>query len=572
MRTKPSLIPLGVLGASLSLTVVATIFISASVEQRDRARFANSVQSTQDRITSRLDTYIAMLRGGTGLFAAQDTVTREEFREYVHQLDVTRYYPGIQGLGWAVRLAPEDTAKLGAALRTDGFPEARVWPTSPREEYFAIQYLEPLDRRNRIALGYDMFSEPVRREAMERARDTGLPAMSGPITLVQEISGPVQPGFLIYVPVYRTRSTPPTLEARRAELAGFVYAPFRAGDLFLGIFGTETEPRVSFRVYDGDEPNENRLLYDSNPQRSSRRRPAFTTTNHVEFAGRTWTLVFTSLPALEATSGRPLVPAFLVSGIIASLLLFAVTRSQVRARAAAERSDAMRSRFFAAMSHELRTPINAIIGYNDLLLAGAYGPLPEEQRKGIERSQRAARHLHELVNDVLDLSRFEAGKVRLELEEVRVSDMIDELLSTVRPMAEQHGSELRVSTEGCEVSIVTDPRRVRQVLLNLLSNAARFGQGKPIDIRCAPRRDGIAIEVVDRGPGIAPADLPRVFEEFVQLPGGPPGGTGLGLPISRSLARLLGGRLEVDSAPGRGSTFRLVLPIRAPAADDGART
>ena len=110
MATQRSIVPLSVLGASLLLSAVATVFMSASVEQRDRARFANSVQSTQDRITSRIDTYIAMLRGGTGLFAARDTVTREEFQEYVRQLDIAQYYPGIQGLGWSVRAEPRDTA------------------------------------------------------------------------------------------------------------------------------------------------------------------------------------------------------------------------------------------------------------------------------------------------------------------------------------------------------------------------------------------------------------------------------------------------------------------------------
>jgi signal transduction histidine kinase len=185
--------------------------------------------------------------------------------------------------------------------------------------------------------------------------------------------------------------------------------------------------------------------------------------------------------------------------------------------------------------------------------------LPESQREGIERSQKSAKHLAELVNDVLDLSKIEAGKLTVEIEEVALTDVVDDLLSTIRPLAEERGSEIRLDIGRCDTRIWTDPRRVRQILLNLLSNAAKFGEGQPIDVRCKPRHGGIAIEVADHGRGIPPEHLDRVFEEFVQLDGAGHG-TGLGLPISRRLAGMLGGSLDVESTVGSGSTFRLTLP------------
>ncbi len=244
----------------------------------------------------------------------------------------------------------------------------------------------------------------------------------------------------------------------------------------------------------------------------------------------------------------------------------------LRRRAEEEREAAIqaRSRFYAAMSHELRTPINAVIGYNDLLLAGVYGPLGEPKKQGIERSQRAAKHLLELVNDVLDLSKLEAGKIEVEMEEVRIPALIDDLFVTIRPLAEEHGYELLLENEPCADTLRTDPRRVRQILLNLLSNAIKFGEGKPIRVRCAGiPGQGLRVEVIDRGRGIAPEDQARIFEEFVQVAGSaanPTGqsGTGLGLSISRRLAELLGGWLEVESTLREGSTFRLTLPPRPP--------
>jgi PAS domain S-box-containing protein len=221
-----------------------------------------------------------------------------------------------------------------------------------------------------------------------------------------------------------------------------------------------------------------------------------------------------------------------------------------------------RSRFYASMSHELRTPINAILGYSSLLLDDIYGPLNEQQARGIDRANKAARHLLELVNDILDLSKIEAGKVDLEIQPATFPDLIQDLFITVRPLADEHGSTLELVPSPEPVKVITDPRRVRQILLNLLSNAIKFGDGKPISVSCTPRDDGgVEVAVADRGRGIAEEDVEKIFDEFVQLhQPDQTQGTGLGLPISRRLAELLEGSLVVESRVGEGSTFRLSLP------------
>jgi len=213
------------------------------------------------------------------------------------------------------------------------------------------------------------------------------------------------------------------------------------------------------------------------------------------------------------------------------------------------------------MSHELRTPINAVIGYSTLMIDNIYGPLNDKQREGLQRTLRAARHLLELVNDVLDLSKIEAGKIELSMQTVNVAALIDDLFVTVRPLADEHGTRLTFEKPEDELTVVTDPRRVRQILLNLLSNAIKFGMQKPIQVTCSRRQDGgIAIAVIDQGEGISEQDQLRIFEEFVQVSPSQQMGTGLGLPISRRLAELLDGSLEVRSELGTGSTFVLNLP------------
>jgi PAS domain S-box-containing protein len=239
-----------------------------------------------------------------------------------------------------------------------------------------------------------------------------------------------------------------------------------------------------------------------------------------------------------------------------------------------ESAMASRSRFYASMSHELRTPINAILGYSALLLDNIYGPLNEQQARGIERANQAAKHLLELVNDILDLSKIEAGKIDLEVQSASFPALVQDLFVTVRPLADEHGSELSLEC-ATEVTVTTDPRRVRQIILNLLSNAIKFGEGKPITVACRPRDDGgVEVDVRDEGRGIEPENLERIFDEFVQIAHPDQQlGTGLGLPISRRLAVLLGGSLTVESTLGEGSTFRLTLPakldVRALSVTDG---
>jgi signal transduction histidine kinase len=232
-----------------------------------------------------------------------------------------------------------------------------------------------------------------------------------------------------------------------------------------------------------------------------------------------------------------------------------------RRQIALEQAMGARNRFYASMSHELRTPINAVIGYSTLMLDNIYGPLNAKQKEGLQRTLKAARHLLELVNDVLDLSKIEAGKIELSLQPVMFPSLIEDLFVTVRPLADEYGSSLSLEMEGESFNIVSDPRRVRQILLNLLSNAIKFGEGKPIRVLAKQNEaKGVEIDVVDLGVGIAKEDISRIFEEFVQVSESKQPGTGLGLPISRRLAQLLDGSLTVHSTPGQGSAFRLTLP------------
>jgi signal transduction histidine kinase len=574
-----TLIPYALLVAALLLTGVAAQYAARTAAQRDRLRFDNVAAGVTAAIDNRLDAYLAMLLGGAGLFAASEDVSLSEFRAYIERLELERRYPGIRGIGFSRVVHREEREAIAAAVRRYE-PSFRFHPESDAPTIHAIVYLEPQDVRNKVALGYDMYSESTRREAMERARDTGMPAATRRVRLVQEIDPSAeQAGFLIYVPVYRGGAVPHTVEARRAELLGFVYSPFRAWDLLRGIGGAAVSNEVAFDVFDGS-PAEQRLLHHSGtPGGGARFQKAVAT----RVAGQTWTLVLRSGPAFATTSGRALVWLIAGGGAILSLLLFGVTLTQVKARDAAERTAAelrssgealraanrARDEFLAIVSHELRTPLNAIVGWVAMLRKGHVPP--ENLAYVIDIIERNAAAQTHLIEDLLDVSGAIAGRMRLHMSAVDLASLLRSAVDAVKPSAAKQGIALETEVPDDLGWIHGDAARLRQVVLNILSNGIKFtDRGGRVSISAWRAGGWVMIRVADTGRGISPAFLPHVFERFRQADTSTTrahSGVGLGLSISRHIVELHGGTIEAESGgEGCGTAFTVRLPAEpAPA-------
>ncbi|HEX5385114.1 MAG TPA: CHASE domain-containing protein [Gemmatimonadales bacterium] len=328
--------PAVVLGATLLLTIAATAYIADTNRLRERVRFVGAANGAAVALRDRIETAITLLRATSGLFAASHEVDRGEFRAFVARLQLPVHYPGIQGIGYSVRVRADALDSLRRALAAEGVDSFHVWPSDTAAERHAIVYLQPQDRRNRAAMGFDMFSESTRRAAMLRAWTSGRPAASGRLTLVQEIDSAKQAGFLIYLPIYQDGVAPATLEERRERLLGFVYSPFRAGDLLDAVFHGALAAEVDVRVYDGPSVSPDRLLYSSTGSSGRPASAAHRLTLPLDVAGEPWTLEFTPRPHGPITSGRDVPVLLFVFGLLVSLALTAFTRAEARARSGAE--------------------------------------------------------------------------------------------------------------------------------------------------------------------------------------------------------------------------------------------
>jgi signal transduction histidine kinase len=601
-----------------ALTLLAAYYASRTIQLRSMAQFQSAALRARATIHTHFEVYNTLLRSTAGFIAIEKELTKERFRTYVDRLRLADNYPDVQGIGFAARVPAPDREQFIASMHEQGEDEFRIWPEREQADFYPVTYLEPENPRNRVALGHDMFSEPTRREAMERARDTGEPAASGEVTLVQEIETPKQAGFLIYSPVYQSGSVPETITERRARLRGFAYSPFRAGDLFKTVFGNDTAG-VEMEIFDGTNIDSGKLLFRSATPIPSGLpfRHIFEEVRQLDVSGRTWTAHFFAYPELEGTW---IVLALFAGGTLLSLAMYYLTRAEARARTAAERfasqlqqselalreSEERLRRYTAELesrvaertanlaqsieslegvlyhvAHDLRAPLRGMASFTNILL-DEYGPaLDERGRDYAQRISYSAQRMDTLVQDLLAYGRLAHTAVPL-------SNL--SLEAEVRAALGQFSEEIKASGASVELVPPLPPVKanaaiLNQIISNLLSNALKFvrpdnrphlrvfaeettsplegAQAGPSPEAPSPAPAGrfIRLWIEDNGIGIQPEYHERIFRMFERLHGVDTyPGTGIGLAIVRKGMERMGGRAGVESIPGVGSRFWIGLP------------
>ena len=330
--------PLLTLIISLLLTYIAFGKAKTEGDAGKQVYFDFRVREAINLINNRMQTYEQVLLGTAGLFKSSKKVERNEFREYVETLNLARNYPGIQGVGFSLIVSPEIRNQHIAAIRDEGFANYSIWPEGPRDIYTSIIYLEPFSHRNLRAFGYDMFSEPVRHEAMQKAINTGKTHLSGKIKLVQETGEKDQAGFLMYLPIYQNSANTDTSVDRKNKIIGWVYSPFRMDDLMEGLFG-EYAADLDIHIYDGETVTDESLMYDSDgsniiPNKQSK-------TIKVEIANHVWTIQIRPLSSMnsrvDSNSPYLIFSIGTIISILLSLLIWFLISGRERAINIAER-------------------------------------------------------------------------------------------------------------------------------------------------------------------------------------------------------------------------------------------
>lgn len=568
-----------VLVISLFLTGLAWYYVHANVEAQARSRFDEITQGARIAIDRRTEAYVDLMYGTRGLFHASETVEPEEWRRYVSSIRPQSNYEGVQALGYAERV---ESTELEAFLRDNDLPGIRpdLSPGGERPVYFPITYEGPLDAANESRLGYDLYSDPVHRPAMDRARDTGSPqATDRTYVLMEAREGSpaalsLRPGFAMYLPVYREVEPLETVSQRRQALQGFVFVTVGRSGLLRGVFAGSFDPRLDFEVYIGQDFQEDRLLYDDDGVKrggESRYEPLFSDVQTIEVANSELMLYFSTLPGFGRELGSSLPNFVLASGIAVSLLLFGATWMLVRSRTRAERASRNLKEsnrrlestnkeleaFSYSVSHDLRAPLRTIDGFSRILLEDYAEDLDEEARDYLGRVRAASAHMGRLIDDLLNLSRVTRGPLRRE--RVDLSVMAAEVVGELQRADPARNVEFVVE-DG--VTAWGDARLLLVALENLLGNAWKFTSKRPgarIEFG-VEKRPGGAYYVRDNGAGFDMGYADKLFGAFQRLhSAGEFEGTGIGLATVQRIVHRHGGRVWAEGEVGRGATFYFTL-------------
>lgn len=547
----------------------------------------------RDGILERFANYHIGLDFGLSFMKSSDFVSRSEWAQFYNEHRLDMHFPGIWGYGYVEVVQADRVDEFVESARRDGAPAYQVhaYPgfDDPAEDAtkYLIKYHEPASRNQKV-WGLDVAARPENKVVYDLARDTGRVSVSEPIRLFQY--GKSQVGLLFVMPMYQKDAAVSTLEQRREAIVGWVVAAIGLDRFFAAEW---PEGWDGFDIHIENGVGVEGVVYQSFD--SSSRDPDRNATTHIS-------LVIENLPlVLGVTPKRP-AKAWMASGagsmvlfggflitVLLTMITWSLTRTRAKAiliarsmtktireseihqRALALQADSAnksKTEFLANMSHEIRTPMTSILGYSEILEENIGPRTSDACCEAIVAIQRSGKHLMTVINDVLDLSKIESGKLTVDHEACSILEMVQGVEQSLRISASRKGLEFGVEfASAIPTQVCTDAYRIRQILINLIGNAIKFTSAGSVKIVLDADDECVMFSIVDTGDGIHDSEISKLFTPFEQIDNSltrKHEGTGLGLVISKRLAYLLGGDLTVESQKNVGSTFTLCIPADCP--------
>ena len=583
VKTKKDLIPLFVLISSILVSMlISYIYYNYEILQEEN-RFLKDSDSVVSKISDKLQLVGTVLHGFRGIYEIKENVTREDFKKYYYSVQNSKKLSGVQAIGYQLETADKQVfVKSIDELKSLGLLKRDLPVIDDDGKYRFIFYIEPTDERNTVALGYDMYSNPIRREAITKSYVSDLPTISGTVTLVQEITAEKQHGFLMYLPVYKYGTNPITLEERKNSSIGVVYAAFRTDDFLSETISDFKNMHIC--LYDSSISYENLIFSNDPDNKCQAKSTSITREIKITNYDRTWIASFHNYVYYEFFSPQ-IHLMILISGLILSAIFTIITRNyrksiyeKTKLKLVQEKKDLEqkliienlenenreKTEFMSMISHELKTPLFTISGYAEILNDDEKN-LNEQQKDDISEILLGTQSLELLINDLLDAQKLDLKKLLLEKSPTNIQTLVLEVVKSLKPFFDKKSvsSQIEISAD---ILLNCDPVRIAQILKNLIKNsieAINHDHGL-IKINVARQNDHVFFSIFDNGSGIPDNVAKSMFKKFYQTDitlSRKKDGTGLGLYICQQLVLLHGGKIWFDSSPDKGTTFYFTIPF-----------
>jgi signal transduction histidine kinase len=563
-----ALVAVFVLIFGMLITTFAWYIDRERIDNQRQAELAQQASSVENSIRNQLNLYEQLLRGSSGLFKASDMVTREEWKLYIQEYDLERLYPGLTRITYSQLVKSSSLDSYFAAARSEGLPAFSINPPGNRPEYALLTYLEPYDDVAADLLGYDILADPTRQEAVYKARDTGKVTMSQRTVLASD-RDTGQPAYTMYTPIYNRSTNPTTIEERRSNLVGYVSASYRANQFFAkAIDPAKLTTYSEVQVFEGSSTEQGNLLYQT-ADFSKVNQNEISQPYTISVLDHEWTYRFAD--SVDSTnnddhrSALILVGGITISWAIAGFL-FLVMLTRARAIVYAKQNEAQKAKddLLSLASHQLRTPATAVKQYLGMILEGYTGTVDTKQLPALQKAYSSNERQLDTINQILYVAKADAGRLSIQRRYFDVNALIDEIALDLADMLEENEQSLIINHPHEKLKIYADEATIRMVIENLISNAAKYSYtDSKVTVKTGVREKQVFIAITDQGVGIDRDDFDKLFKKFSRIENDlslQVGGSGIGLYIDKVLIELHGGRIEVESKVGHGSTFTILLP------------